>query len=95
MEEKLEQINRQNGNNYDQVVGTILISHGNKSIVKHATNYYLIDGDYKDKKEILFSPQEAKEKYPSLMYLFASIVDDNELSDEQLDMFINVIKKHW
>ena len=60
MEEKLEQINRQNGNNYDQVVGTILISHGNKSIVKHATNYYLIDGDYKIKKKYYFHLKKQK-----------------------------------
>lgn len=77
------------------ILGKVLLSQGGKSIVKNGSNYYILNKFSYEGEEIFFKPEEALAKFPSLMYLFASVIEDNNFSEEELKMFLNIIKKNW
>lgn len=82
-------------NNNVSVLGIVLLSQSGKSIVKNGTDYYILNRICYEGEEIIFKPEDAIAKFPSLMYLFASVVEDNNFTDEELKLFFNIIKKNW
>ena len=77
------------------IYGKVVVSSGGRMIVKNNTDYYIIIGYDNEGDEICFEPEKAVAKFPSLMYLFASLADKNSVSEEDTKLLLNIIKKHW
>ena len=77
------------------VYGRVVVSSGGRMIVKNNTDYYIIQGYDNEGDEICFEPEKAVAKFPSLMYLFASLADEKGVAEEDKKLLLNIIKKHW
>ena len=77
------------------VYGKVVVSSGGRMIVKNNTDYYIIQGYDNEGDEICFETEKAAAKFPSLMYLFATLADEKGVAEEDKKLLLNIIKKHW
>lgn len=77
------------------VYGRVVVASNGRMIVKHNTDYYIIPGNDFEGDEIVFEKEKAIAKFPSLMYLFASLADEKGVTEEDKKLLLNIIKKHW
>ena len=78
------------------VYGRVIVSSNGRMIVKNNTDYYIILGhDNEGDQIIVFEKEKVVAKFPSLMYLFASLADTKHVSEEDTKLLLNIIKKHW
>lgn len=77
------------------VYGRVIVSSNGRMIVKNNTDYYIILGHDNEGDQIVFEKEKAVAKFPSLMYLFASLADTKHVSEEDTKLLLNIIKKHW
>lgn len=77
------------------VYGRVIVSSNGKMIVKNNTDYYIILGHDNEGDQIVFEKEKAVAKFPSLMYLFASLADTKHVSEEDAKLLLNIIKRHW